>query len=381
VDGLSDDHFSVRWTGVIVPPVTGDYYLGSEARNGMKVYLNDSMIVNSFNVHEANKAYKKVKLLAGTTYKIKTEYIEKTGDAGIKLIWDVPGKNLKKEALDIAKQADVVVMFMGLSPRLEGEEMKVEVAGFQGGDRLTLDIPAIQTELIKSVKALGKPLVLVLLTGSAVSVNWENENIPAILEAWYGGQAAGTAIADVLFGDYNPAGRLPVTFYKSVKDIPPFTDYNLAGKTYRYFKGNPLYEFGFGLSYTTFTYKNFQMPSAVDAGKEVKLSADVTNSGQKDGEEVVEVYLSHQNSAIPVPIRSLVGFKRIFLKTGETKKVEFILTPSQLSIIDASFKRVIQPGKITVSVGSKQPDVVSVKNSSVIQSELEIKGTVFSIKE
>ena len=380
-DGLSDDHFSVRWTGYIVPPVTGDYYVGSEARNGMKVYLNDSLIVNSFNVHEANKAYKKVKLLAGSFYKIKTEYIEKTGDAGIRLIWDVPGKNLKKEALDIAKQADVVVMFMGLSPRLEGEEMKVEVAGFQGGDRLSLDIPAIQTDLIKSVKALGKPVVLVLLTGSAVSVNWENDNIPAILEAWYGGQAAGTAIADVLFGDFNPAGRLPVTFYKSINDIPPFTDYNLAGKTYRYFKGNSLYEFGFGLSYTTFTYKNLQVPSFINAGGEVKLSVDVTNSGQKDGDEVVELYLSHQNSTVPVPIRSLAGFKRFFIKTGETKKVEFLLTPSQLSVIDNSFKRVMLPGRVTLSVGSKQPDAVALKNSVVIQSELEIKGPVAAIKE
>ena len=381
VKGLGDDNFSVRWTGVIVPQVTGDYYIGSEARNGMKVYLNDSMIVNSFNVHEANKSYIKIKLTAGKPYKIKVEYIEKYGDAGIKLIWDVPGKNLKKEALDIAKQADAIVMFMGLSPRLEGEEMKVEVTGFRGGDRLTLDIPAIQTDLIKSVKALGKPVVLVLLTGSAVSINWENENIPAILEAWYGGQAAGTAIADVLFGDYNPAGRLPVTFYKSVKDLPPFIDYNMTGKTYRYFKGESLYEFGYGLSYTTFSYKSLQMPQSVAAGAEVKLSVDVTNSGQKDGEEVVEMYITHVAASVPVPIRSLAGFKRVFIKAGETKKVEFVLTPTQLSVIDNSFKRIIQPGKLIFSIGGKQPDAKSIANGIVIQSDLEITGNVIAVKE
>ena len=180
-----------------------------------------------------------IKLEAGKKYKFKVEASETFADAQVQLVWAAPKPNLKNEAIEIAKQADVVVMCMGITPRMEGEEMDVQIEGFRGGDRTKLDLPAIQEQLIKDIKALGKPVVLVLLNGSALAINWADANIPAIIEAWYPGQAAGQAIADVLFGDYNPAGRLPVTFYKSEKDLPAFTDYIMTTQTYRYFKGEP----------------------------------------------------------------------------------------------------------------------------------------------
>ncbi|NOY58330.1 MAG: glucan 1,4-alpha-glucosidase, partial [Calditrichaeota bacterium] len=233
------------------------------------------------------------------------------------------------------------------------------------------------------IKALGKPVVLVLLNGSAVSVNWAQKNLPAIVEAWYPGQAAGQAIADVLFGDYNPAGRLPVTFYKSVNQLPVFTDYNMKSQTYRYFKDDPLYSFGYGLSYTTFGYDNLQLPSAVESGGNVAVSVDVTNSGKTAGEEVVQLYVSDEKASVPVPIRSLEGFKRIFLKPGETKKVQFTLTPWQLSIIDKNFKRIVEPGTFTVSVGGKQPEMkgsADAKTTGVVSRRIKIVGKEFYLE-
>jgi beta-glucosidase len=267
----------------------------------------------------------------------------------------VPGRDYEKEALDAAKKADAVVLFMGLSPRLEGEEMKVEVEGFRGGDRLTLNLPAIQENLIRKVTALGKPTVLVLLNGSAVAVNWANENIPAILTAWYPGQAAGSAIADVLFGDFNPGGRLPVTFYRSAEDLPPFDDYSMAGRTYRYFKGPVLYPFGHGLSYTSFKYGKLAVPREIEPGQSVTVSAEVENTGQIGGEEVVQLYLSQLDATVPAPIRSLQRFQRISLGPGARKKLQFTITPRQMSVLDKNYGLVIEPGFYEVAVGGKQP--------------------------
>src|SRR5678815_5751237 len=183
----------------------------------------------------------------------------------------------------IRDRADAIVMVMGITPSVEGEEMDVKVEGFRGGDRTEITLPQPQEDLIKEVQALGKPVVLVLVGGSALAVNWANDNVPAILDAWYPGEEGGTAIADVIFGDYNPAGRLPVTFYKSVSQLPDFTDYNMQGRTYRYFKGEPLYPFGFGLSYTTFVYSNLRLNAkSVKAGEPVEVSVDVMNDGERE---------------------------------------------------------------------------------------------------
>src|SRR5207253_5990566 len=210
--------------------------------------------------------------------------------------------------------------------------------------------------LIKEVHALGKPVVIVLLGGSALAVNWADENVGAIVDAWYPGEEGGTAIADVLFGDYNPAGRLPVTFYKSVDQLPPFTDYRMQGRTYRYFKGEPLYAFGFGLSYTKFKYDKLKLSAAkLKAGAELKITAEVQNFGDRAGDEVVQLYLSDVAASVPVPIRSLAGMQRVFLKPGEKRTVSFKLLPRQMSVIDDNGKRVIEAGEFTVSVGGKQP--------------------------
>ena len=234
-----------------------------------------------------------MQLEAGKPYEIEVEYIQdETEYAHVKILWDLPNPRLRQEAVDLARSSDLVIFCMGLSPRLEGEEMRVEVPGFAGGDRVDIKIPAVQTELMKEILQLNKPTVLVLLNGSALSIEWEAQNIPAIIEAWYPGQAGGQAIADLIFGDYNPAGRLPVTFYKDVNQIPPFDSYDMRGKTYRYFEGEPLYEFGFGLSYTTFKYRLRSIPEKVKSGDEIAVTVDVTNTGEMDGDEVVQLYVS-----------------------------------------------------------------------------------------
>jgi len=265
-------------------------------------------------------------------------------------------EELKTEALDVAKKANVIIMCMGITPRLEGEEMKVSIDGFRGGDRTRIDLPDVQQELIKEIYAMGKPMVLVLLNGSALAINWEKDNIPAILETWYGGQAAGQAIADVIFGDYNPGGRLPVTFYKSVNDLPDFTDYKMENRTYRYFKGEPLYAFGYGLSYTTFKYSKFSAAKTYNTGDTIKVSVKVKNTGKIAGDEVVQLYISNLSSSVPVPIRALKAFKRIHLLPGEVKTVNFSIAPEAFSVIDEQNKRVVKPGLFEFTVGGGQPE-------------------------
>jgi beta-glucosidase len=222
----------------------------------------------------------------------------------------------------------------------------------------------------------------VLLNGSAVAINWAAEHVPAIVEAWYPGQAAGTAIADVLFGDYNPAGRLPVTFYKSVDQLPAFTNYNMEGRTYRYFHGEPLFPFGYGLSYTRFAYSDLQVPTSVRAGDSVQVSADVENAGRVAGEEVVELYVSDKSATVPVPIRALAGIARISLNPGEQRRVTFTLTPRQLSLIDAAGQRVVEPGDYEISVGGKQPGFTGLADAAttgVVTGRLTITGNRFPL--
>jgi beta-glucosidase len=246
---------------------------------------------------------------------------------------------------------------MGLSARLEGEEMDVNIDGFKSGDRTTLDLPKIQEELIRELTTLGKPVVLVLLNGSAVSVNWADKHIPAIVEAWYPGQAGGQAIADVLFGDYNPAGRLPVTFYTSLNDLPAFGDYAMAGRTYRYFKKPVLYPFGYGLSYTKFEYDSLKVGTDTKRGDTMRVSVSVTNTGAVAGDEVAQLYVSALDAKVPVPIRSLRGFRRIHLQPGETQRLTFSIAPDAFTVIDDKMQRVALPGRFEVAVGGGQPGV------------------------
>ena len=316
---MNDDNFGVRWTGYLSAPVTGKYQLGAVGLNSYELYFDGKRIASRDNAHERAYEWQEVALEAGKLYPVRLEFHEVHGDADIRLVWEAPHADYLAEALSVAKQADAVVMLLGLSPRLEGEEMKVQVEGFQGGDRVKLGIPEVQEELLKQITALGKPVVLVLLNGSAVAVNWARDHVPGIVELWYPGQAGGTALADVLFGDYNPAGRLPVTFYKSETQLPAFDDYSMKGRTYRYFADEPLYRFGYGLSYTSFAYSDLKVPPSVEAGKDLVVTVTVKNSGSRAGEEVAELYINHGDASVPVPIRALQGFRRIALKRGEKK--------------------------------------------------------------
>ena len=266
---------------------------------------------------------------------------------------------LMTEALAAAARADAVVLFLGLSPRLEGEEMPVRIEGFVGGDRTSLDIPAAQERLLERIVAVGKPTVLVLMSGSAVSTNWAAEHVPAILEAWYPGQAAGTAIADVLFGDANPGGRLPITFYKSATDLPPFEDYRMAGRTYRFFGGTPLYPFGHGLSYTTFAYRNLRTSAErLAAGDTVTVSVDVTNTGTRAGDEVVQLYVQYPDSKVERPRNDLRGYRRVALAQGETRTVTFPLAAASLAYWNAgSHGWAVEDGTVRIRVGASSADI------------------------
>lgn len=368
---LAYDNFSVRWSGMIVPPTSGRYAIGGEAMMGCKLWLNDSLLIGKSEMDRDYYAF--VDFKAGEKYKIVFEAsFEDSEHVSAKLLWQVPNANLQADALALAKASDVVVLCMGLSPLLEGEEMDVAVKGFNGGDRTDIELPESQRRLTQAIMALNKPTVMVLLNGSAIAINQEAENMPAILEAWYPGQAGGTAVADVLWGDYNPAGRLPVTFYKSVNDLPGFNDYSMMGRTYRYYGGTPLYAFGHGLSYTTFTYSRLVMPKQIAADQSLTVAVDVTNSGKMDGDEVVQLYVSHPGQA-DAPIRSLQTFNRIHLKAGETRRITYTLTPDQLKVYDADNCRMLPKGGVKISVGGAQPDKSALDKKQVVEQLVKVK--------
>jgi beta-glucosidase len=382
VTGHRADSFAVRWEGALVPPVSGTYKLGLEGFNDCRLELDGELIAEYRGMHHAAVRVKDVKLEAGRLYHVRLDLASRSADGCVRLLWSVPGIDYLTPAIRAASNADVVVVAMGLSPTLEGEEMPVDLLGFKGGDRIEIGLPAPQEELLEQIHALGKPVVLVLLNGSALAVNWAAENIPAIVEAWYPGQAGGEAVADVLFGDYNPGGRLPVTFYRSVDDLLAFEDYAMDGHTYRYFRGEPLFPFGYGLSYTTFECKNLQLSAkCIRADEELIVSVDVCNSGDLAGDEVVQVYVTDIAASVPVPIRQLCGFERVHLVPGETKTVSFALTSRQLSLIDAGGRRVVEPGGFQVAVGGRQPvseDFVD-GGKGVLIATFEVTGSVIEV--
>ena len=373
---LKSERFSVRWTGTLTVPETGEYWLGVTGDDGFKLYLDEQIIAESWYGKEGNIKRKQVQLDATREYKIKLEYFQGGGDWIINLAWAKVSADHIKKAVALVKDADVAVFCGGLSPRLEGEEMPIDIDGFHRGDRTSLELPKAQLELLQALHATGTPVILVLMNGSALAINWEADNLPAILEAWYPGQAGGTAIANILFGEYNPAGRLPVTFYKSVGQLPPFENYDMAGRTYRYFEGQPLFPFGFGLSFTNFSYSELSVgKQTISAGETQTVSVTATNSGQMAGDEVVQLYLSFDNAAVPVPIRSLKGFRRIHLAPGESQRVNFELEPRAMSLIDENMDRVVVPGKIKLAVGGKQPGFTGTADAAtteVVFTEFEI---------
>ncbi|HEX5833578.1 MAG TPA: glycoside hydrolase family 3 C-terminal domain-containing protein, partial [Pyrinomonadaceae bacterium] len=374
---LTGNHFSVRWTGKLTPPESGNYTLGFTADDGARLYLDGKLLVEAWTSNPNKTVTREIALEAGRSYDLRMEYFQYQRENIAKLVWSYPRmtERLIEEAVKATRESDVAVAVLGISARLEGEEMNVPLEGFRGGDRTDISLPRSQETLLKALVATGKPVVVVLLSGSAVAVNWANDNVPAMLAAWYPGGEGGTAVADVLFGDYNPGGRLPVTFYKSVDQLPPFTDYSMEGRTYRYFKGQPLYPFGYGLSYTKFVYSDPRFESkTVKAGEPVKLTVDVTNAGEREGDEVVQLYLTDVAASAPVPIRTLVGFDRISLRPREKRTVTFTITPRQMSLIHNNGKRVIEPGEFSISAGGGQPGVATVSKASftVSGSTLEV---------
>jgi beta-glucosidase len=352
---MPDDDFGIRWTTYLIPPVSGTYAIGSWGSSGYQVILDGKTIISYRSEHAAGHIEVPEELEAGKKYKIEVLYKNYSGDADIKLLWALPRPKMLEEAIEAARQADATILVLGLSQRLEGEEMPLKIEGFSGGDRTSLDLPSVQEKLLEAITATGKPVIVVMANGGAMSINKAQEKASAIILAGYGGQQGGNAVADVLFGDYNPAGRLPVTYYKSVDQLPPFDDYDMTGRTYRYFIKEPLYPFGYGLSYTTFSYSNLSLPSSAPAGEKVTVKVTVTNTGKMTGDEVVELYLTDEKASTQRPVRQLEGFSRVNLKPGESKVVEISLEPRQFSMINNKAKRVIEPGYFTISVGGKQP--------------------------
>jgi beta-glucosidase len=373
VEGIKANNFSVRYTSNYTAAKDGFITFEVEADDGYRFFINGKQVINAWQRNRWGARNYKLETKKDSVYKLTLEYWQGEGKANVAL----RAGNFKRTdfnaVADKVKDADVIIFAGGISPQLEGEEMPVNAPGFNGGDRTSILLPAVQTELMKTLKSTGKPVIFVMMTGSAIAIPWENENIPAIVNAWYGGQAAGTAIADVLFGDYNPAGRLPVTFYKSDSDLPDFKSYDMTNRTYRYFTGEALYPFGYGLSYSTFNYSGLTAPASVIRGKNITITAIVKNTGKKDGEEVVQLYISYPGIKEKAPLKMLKGFKRISLKAGESKKISFTITPEQLSLVNEEGISYQTAGKLSISVGGGQPGVKNKTTSNVVTKLVTIQ--------
>jgi len=358
---LDPNHYAARWTGELVPPGAGDYTLvvhvdrcfDCRGHDPVRLYVDGRKLID--NPGNGKPMQATLHFADASSHKIKLEMQHSGRDQGIRLQWLAPPEAQLAEAETAARNADVVVAFVGLSPDVEGEELPLDVPGFDHGDRTDIALPAVQRALLERVAATGKPLVVVLMSGSAVAIDWAQQHADAIVDAWYPGESGGTAIAQVLAGDYNPAGRLPVTFYGSTRDLPPYVSYDMQGRTYRYFTGTPLYPFGYGLSYTTFAYADpAQSTPQLKAGATLKVSATVRNTGSRAGDEVVEVYLDYPKSPL-APRHALAGFERVHLKPGESRRVQFELSPRQLSTVDAAGSRAVVAGRYRLFIGGGQP--------------------------
>jgi beta-glucosidase len=357
-DVLPRVNFSVRWTGDITAPKDGEYTLAVKADDGYRLIVDGKTVVEDWTFHAASMKSAKVTLSATKPARIVLEYFQGDGEASVSLMWDAEASSLRERVISAARAADAIVFVGGISAELEGEEMYVPYEGFKGGDRTKIEMPTAQTDLMKALHSTGKPVILVNCSGSAVAMPWEAQNLPAIVQAWYPGQAGG-AVADVLFGHYNPAGRLPVTFYKSTLDLPSFEDYSMANRTYRYFTGKPLWAFGHGLSYTKFRYGNVKLskPTA-HANDTITVSCYVKNIGSMDGDEVVQVYAAERFSPQPRPVQSLKGFARVHIKKGDTTKVQIPLKVSGLRYWDTTKKHyTVYPGNYEIRLGAASDDI------------------------
>jgi len=358
----------VRWTGYLTPTETGNYQIGVYGLSD-RLYLDNKLVIEDTTAHPPDNKTIEMKLEAGHKYAVKLEYT--SGQVlSAKLIWAPVIGDATERAVSAAKKADVVIAVVGITSDLEGEEMKVDVPGFNGGDRTSLDLPKPEEDLLEAIKAQGKPLIVVLMNGSALSVNWAARNANAILEAWYPGEEGGTAIAETLAGANNPSAKLPVTFYKGVDQLPDFTNYDMQNRTYRYFYGEPLYPFGYGLSYSKFAYNNLKLGNT---GDPLNVAVDVTNQGDRDGDDVVEVYVAPPQ--VPGnPILALRAFQRVHVAKGATEHVQLVVTPRDLSFVNLAGDRLIAQGKYQLVVGDGQPktEAATVAATFTIEGEQKL---------
>ena len=371
--GLQANNFSARYTTNFKATSNGNITFELEADDAYRFIVNGDTVLNAWTRNRWGSRTYRLNAQKDSVYRFVLEYYQGEGKGNVRLSAGAYQRTNFAALTDKHKDADAFIFAGGISPQLEGEEMRVNYPGFDGGDRTSILLPAVQTELMKALKASGKPVVFVMMTGSAIATPWESQNIPAIINAWYGGQAAGTAVADVLFGDYNPAGRLPVTFYKGDADLAFFTDYSMANRTYRYFSGKPLYGFGYGLSYTTFRYDQLSSPAVIQKGKPVTLNVRITNTGKLAGDEVAQLYLINNNKTIKTSLKSLKGFQRVSLKAGESKLVKFTLKPEDLSYVTEDGKVLPIKGKLELAVGGCQPDENNPRSGNIALKALLIQ--------
>lgn len=373
-DGLPKDGYSVRWSGELLPPGPGEYTLAvrmarcfdCRGHDPVRLYVDDRLVVAG----DGNADRTTTQVAPGTStraletvlrfddtkpHRVRLELEHRGEDQGLRLEWIAPAEAQLAEAERVVAQADAVLAFVGLSPDLEGEALQIDVPGFDGGDRNDIRLPTPQRALLERAKAGGKPLVVVLMSGSAVALTWAQQYADAVLAAWYPGQSGGAAIARVLAGDDNPGGRLPITFYRSTRDLPPYVSYDMRGRTYRYFEGTPLYPFGHGLSYTRFAYAPLRLSAKkLQAGESLSVRIRVRNTGERAGDEVVQAYLEYPARPLS-PRRALVAFARVALQPGQARDLEFELDPRSLSDVDRSGKRRVMPGDYRIFVGGGQP--------------------------
>jgi beta-glucosidase len=362
----------VRYQGSITAPETGDYNLGMKTAGFFRMRVDGKNVTNAWDGTGNEAKVGRVHLEAGKAAALEVDYAPQEGrKPNASLVWSKVDYKPQAGAIAAAKSADVVIAVLGITSELEGEEMQVSEAGFKGGDRTSIDLPKPEQDLLEALAASGKPVVLVMTNGSALAVNWAKDHVNAILDAWYPGEEGGTAVAETLSGKNNPAGRLPITFYTGVDQLPPFEDYAMKGRTYRYFTGTPLCPFGYGLSYTSFSYSDICLPTAaVKAGDPVVAEATVTNTGKVVGDEVVQLYLSFPDVK-GAPLRALRGFQRVHLTPGSSQKVRFELKDRDLSMVSEAGDPMIADGKYKVSIGGGQPNT----SAPTVAGSFSIKGT------
>jgi beta-glucosidase len=372
----------VHYTGFITAPETADYMIGTKGTGFARMMIDGNNIVMQ-NGSDARTG--RVHLVKGEKASLEVTVGGGFGGFGggnaaanatpsgphATLIWEKASDDASPEAIAAAKSADLVLAVVGITSSLEGEEMPVSLPGFLGGDRTSIDMPAGEENLVEAMVGTGKPTVVVLMNGSALAVNWINDHANAVLDAFYPGEEGGAAVAETLSGKNNPAGRLPVTFYKDISQLPNFESYSMEGRTYRYFKGKPLYPFGYGLSYTKFSYSNLSLPkSTLNAGDPLVASATITNTGGREGGEVAEVYITFPD--VPgAPLRALRGFQRVHLKPGESQQVEFELKDRDLMMVTTDGNPIIAEGKYSISIGGGQPDT----GAPAVNTAFQVNGT------